>query len=129
MCRCPAAARTLRVDDFRRVNAFGEKADSAIDLAEPPLPVLIVRVLAAIAVTRGPGDQLRHGRAFPGQQKSPLVNEPLQTARRDVVLDPRLRRPGIRFSREPLTHPDQGYPDPRRTMRAPAPRTLRHADR
>ena len=52
----PAASRHFRVHHFRRIDPLREKANSTIDLTEPAFAVLIVRVFAAIAVTRGPGD-------------------------------------------------------------------------
>ena len=88
------ASRGFRVHHFRAVDALGQEANPPIDLAQPSLAVLIVRVFAAIAVGRRPGHHLRHRRPFPGEQEPVLVPQPLQARRRDVVLDggPRLFR-------------------------------------
>jgi hypothetical protein len=43
-------------------------------------------VLTAIAVAGSPRHHLRHGRAFPGEQKPVLIFEALQSAPRYVVL-------------------------------------------
>ena len=102
--RCPPGSRTFRIDHFRGVDAFGEKANAPIDLAEPPFSVLVVGVFAAIAVARGPRDDLRHRRPFLGQQKAVLVLEPLQAARRDVVLDANARCVALGNPGEALAH-------------------------
>ena len=94
--RRPPRSRGFRVHDFRGIDSLREKANPPIDLAQPPLAVLIVGVFAAIAVARRPRHHLRHRRPFPGEQKPVLVLEPLQAARRDVVLDSHGRRIGLR---------------------------------
>ncbi len=97
-------SRSFRVHHFRRFDSLPEKAEPAIDLAQPTLAVLIVGVFTAIAVTGSPRHYLRHGRAFPAQQKPVLILEALQPARRYVVLA--LYRGLVRFwfSREPFSH-------------------------
>jgi hypothetical protein len=80
-------SRSFRVHHFRGFDSLGEKANPPIDLPQPPLAVLIVGVFTAIAVAGSPRHHLRHGRAFPGEQKPVLIFEALQPARRDVVLD------------------------------------------
>src|SRR5207253_8014271 len=75
-----------------------------IDLAKAPLAILIVGVLTAIAVARGPRHHLGHCRSFPGEQKPVLVFEALQAARRDVVLDSCGGFISLRFSRKPFSH-------------------------
>src|ERR1700719_2404395 len=97
-------SRTFRVNHFRGIDSLGEKANPPIDLAQPPLAVLIVGVFTAIAVTGSPRHYLRHGRAVPAKQKPVLIVEALQPARRYVVLA--LRRGLVRlwFSREPFSH-------------------------
>jgi hypothetical protein len=114
-----AASRDFRIHDFGGVDSPCQEADPAIDLAQPPLAVLIVGVLAAIAVARGPGHHLRHRPAFTHEQEPQLVLQPLEASRRDVVLDTRERRMrgflggfvvlttvvfGVRFLREGLAH-------------------------
>src|ERR1700731_3119619 len=79
-------SRTFRVHHFRGIDSLREKANPPIDLAQPTLPVLIVGVFTAIAVARRPRHHLRHGRAFPGEQKPVLLFEALQAAWRYVVL-------------------------------------------
>src|SRR2546425_3510581 len=97
-------SRTFRVHHFRGIDSLREKANPPIDLAQPPLAVLIVGVLTTIAVTRGPRHHLGHCRSFPGEQKMVLVFEALQAARRDVVLDSRGGLICLRFSRKPFSH-------------------------
>jgi len=82
-------SRPLRVHHLRGIDSLREKANPPIDLAQPPLAVLIVGVFTAIAVARGPRHDLSHCRSFPGEQKPVLVFEALQAARRDVLLDSR----------------------------------------
>ena len=84
--------RRRRIHDFGGVDAFGQEAQPRINLAQPALGLLVIGVLAAIAVARGPRDDLRHRRAFPVQQESIFVLQPLQPWRRDVVLRFRPRR-------------------------------------
>jgi hypothetical protein len=81
-----------------------EKANPPINLAQPPLAVLIIGVFTAIAVARSPRHHLRHGRAFPGDQKAVLIFEALQAARRYVVLALRRGFVTLRFSRKPFSH-------------------------
>src|ERR1700691_5962209 len=97
-------SRTFRVHRFRGIDSLREKANPPIDLAQPPLPVLIVGVFTAIAVARSPCHHLRHGRAFPGEQKPVLIFEALQAARRYVVLALRRGLVSLRFSRKPFSH-------------------------
>src|SRR5690349_22839789 len=85
------ASRRFRVDDFRGIDSLRQEANPSIDLAQPPLSVLVVRVLTAIAIARRPRYHLRDRRPFPAEQKLVLVLEPLQAARGDVVPD---RGPG-----------------------------------
>ena len=96
MCRRPPRPRRFRVHYFHGLDALGEEANPAIDLAQPPFAVLIIGVLAAIAVARRPGDYLGHRRPFPTEQKAQLVSESLQANRCDVVL--------VGFLRERLAH-------------------------
>ena len=86
MCRRPPRPRRFRVHDFRGIDALGEEANPAVDLAQPPFTILIIGVFAAIAVARRPGDYLGHCRPFPAEQKAQLVSESLQAKRCDVVL-------------------------------------------
>src|SRR6185369_15807023 len=96
--------RTFRVDHFRGIDSLCEKANPPNDLAQPSFAVLIVGVLTAIAVARGPCHHLGHCRSFPGAEKPVLVFEALQAARRDVVLDSRGGLISLRFSRKPFSH-------------------------
>src|SRR5262249_21210278 len=97
-------SRTFRVHHFRGIDSLREKANPPIDLAQPPLAVLIVGVFTAIAVARSPRHHLRHGRAFPGEQKPVLLFEALQPTRRYVVLASRRGLVSLRFSRKPFSH-------------------------
>src|SRR5205814_3448530 len=97
-------SRRFRVNHFRGFDLLREKANPPIDLAQPPLAVLIVGVFTAIAVARSPRHHLRHGRAFPGEQKPVLIFEALQAARRYVVLALRRGLVWLWFSREPFSH-------------------------
>src|SRR5579863_3353791 len=75
---------------------------------------MIVGVFTAIAVARSPRHHLRHGSAFPGEQKPVLIFEALQPARCDVVLG--LCRGLVRlwFSRKPFSHRVSCYGEHRR---------------
>src|SRR5262249_37479505 len=84
--RGAARARRLGIDDLRGADLALEKPDAPIDLAQPPLVVLIVRVLAAIAVARRPGHHLRHRRPLLRQQEVQLGPQPQEAGRGDVVL-------------------------------------------
>src|ERR1700731_929143 len=97
-------SRRFRVHHFGGFDSLREKANPPIDLPQPPLAVLIVGVFTAIAVAGSPRHHLRHGRAFPGEQKPVLIFEALQPARRYVVLD--LSRGLVRFwfSGKPFPH-------------------------
>src|SRR5258708_6978907 len=79
-------SRSFRVHHFRGFDSLREKANPPVDLPQPPLAVLVVGVFTAIAVTSSPRHHLRHGAAFPGEQKAALIFEALQPARRYVVL-------------------------------------------
>src|SRR5437660_5978298 len=79
-------SRSFRVNHFRGFDSLREKANPPIDLAQPPLAVLIIGVFTAIAVARGPCHHLLHSRAFPGEQKPVLISEALQAGWRYVVL-------------------------------------------
>src|SRR5437879_7473562 len=77
---------SFRVHHFRGFDSLRKKANPPIDLPQPPLAVLIVGVFTAIAVAGSPRHHLRHGRAFPGEQKPVLIFEALEPAPRYVVL-------------------------------------------
>lgn len=64
---------SLGIDDFRGFDSPGQEADSGVDLPETALAVLVVGVFTAIAVAGSSRHHLRHGRAFPGEQKPVLV--------------------------------------------------------
>src|SRR6185312_10024998 len=97
-------SRRFRVHHFRGFDSLGEKANPPIDLPQPPLAILIVGVFTAIAVAGSPGHHLRHGRAFPGEQKPVLIFEALQPARSYVVLDWRRGLVPFWFSGKPFPH-------------------------
>src|ERR1700692_3948090 len=97
-------SRSFRVDHFRGFYSLRSKANSPIVPPQPPLAVLIVGVFTAIAVAGSPRHHLRHGRAFPGEQKPVLIFEALQPARRYVVLDWRRGLVRLWFSRKPFSH-------------------------
>src|SRR6266568_71359 len=97
-------SRSFRVHHFRGFDSFREKANPPIDLPQPPLAVLIVGVFTAIAVAGSPRHHLRHGRAFPGEQKPVLIFEALQPARRYVVLASCRGLVPLWFSRKSFPH-------------------------
>src|SRR5688572_14304478 len=98
--RCRAAGSWCRgIDDLGSVDAPSEEANPPVDLAEPLLTVVVVRVFAAIAIAGRPGDHLGDGRAFPGEEKLELGSQPLEASRRDVVLGRRSRWGGCFRSR------------------------------
>src|SRR5579864_7228767 len=97
-------SRSFRVHHFRGFDSLREKANPPIDLPQPPLAVLIIGVFTAIAVAGSPRHHLRHGRAFPGEQKPVLIFEALKSARRDVVLAWRRGLVRFWFSRKPFSH-------------------------
>src|SRR5438094_164585 len=113
-CRLPKADSALlrsslfhhlcRFVSLRQVDSLREKANPPIDLPQPPLAVLIVGVFTAIAVAGSPRHHLRHGRAFPGEQKPVLIFEALQPAPRYVVLASRRGLVPLWFSRKPFPH-------------------------
>src|SRR4030095_1805029 len=105
--RCLPRSRSFRVHHFRGLDSLREKANPSIDLAQPPLAVLIIGVFTAIAVARSPRHHLRHGRAFPGEQKPVLIFEALQAAWCYVVASWRRRLVALRFSCKPFSH---GHP-------------------
>ena len=58
-CRLPRS-RSFGVNHLRGLDALHEKANPSIDLAKPPLAVVIVGVFTAIAVTGSPRHHLRN---------------------------------------------------------------------
>src|SRR5580700_2029654 len=103
-CRRLPRSRSFWVNYFRVLDSLCQKANPPIDLPQPPLAVLVVSVFTAIAIARGPGHHLCHGRAFSGEQKPVLIFEALQAARSYVVLASRRRLVTLRFSRKPSSH-------------------------
>src|SRR5207302_1865247 len=101
---CLPRSRSLRVHHFRGFDSLREKANPPIDLPQPPLAVLIVGVFTPIAVARSPRHHLRHGRAFPGEQKPVLIVETLQAVWRYVVLAWRRGLVPVRFSCKSFSH-------------------------
>src|SRR5205807_9504605 len=97
-------SRTFRVNHFRGFDSLREKANPPIDLPQPSLAVLIVGVFTAIAVAGSPRHHLRHGRAFPGEQKPVLIFEALQPAPRYVVLASCRGLVPLWFSRKSFPH-------------------------
>src|SRR5439155_20187630 len=89
---------------FRGFDSLREKANPPIDLPQPPLAVPLVGVVTAIAVAGSPRHHLRHGRAFPGEQKPVLIFQALQPARRYVVLAWRRGLVRLWFSRRRFAH-------------------------
>src|SRR5882672_8821369 len=97
-------SRSFRVNHFRGFDSLREKANPPIDLPQPPLAVLIVGVFTAIAVAGSPRHHLRHGRAFPGEQKPVLIFEALEAAPRYVVLVSRRGLVCLWVSRKTFPH-------------------------
>ena len=95
---------SFRVHHFRGFDSLREKANPPIDLPQPPLAVPIVGVVTAIAVAGGSRHHLRHGRAFPGEQKPVLIFEALQPAPRYVVLASCRGLVPLWFSRKSFPH-------------------------
>src|SRR3546814_3499982 len=56
------------VDDARGLHAPGEEGEAAVDLTQPLAAIDIVAILAAVAVARGPTDDLDQLRAFLAEQ-------------------------------------------------------------
>lgn len=79
------ASRCVRIDNLRIVDALREEADAAIDLAQAALAVLVVGVLAAIAVARGPRHEFRHRRPLTGEQEAVLVLDVTKDAARAIA--------------------------------------------
>ncbi len=102
--RCGPCSRSFRVHHFRGLDSLGEKANPAINLAQPPLAVLIVGVFTAIAIAGCPRHNFRYRRTFPGEQKPVLIFEALEPARCDVVLDGRRGLVRLWLSGKPLAH-------------------------
>jgi len=94
----------FRIHHFRGFDSLRKKANPPIDLPQPPLAVPIVGVIAAITVAGSPRHHLRHGRAFPGEQKPVLIFEALEAAPRYVVLDWRRGLVTLWLSRKPFSH-------------------------
>src|SRR5205085_6037913 len=65
------------VDDLRGVDPLIEKADAAVDLAQPALAVNVVAVLRAVAVARRPGDDVDQLRPLDLPQVRQLVVQAL----------------------------------------------------
>src|SRR5580704_4933380 len=103
-CRRLPRSRSFWVNYFRVLDSLCQKANPPIDLPQPPLAVLVVSVFTAIAIARGPGHHLCHGRAFSGEQKPVLIFEALQAARSYVVLASRRRLVTLRLSSKPSSH-------------------------
>src|SRR6185312_1354584 len=78
---------SFRVHHLSGFDSFTKKANAPIDLPQPPLAVLIVGVLAAVAIAGSPRHDLYYCRAVLGKQKPVLILEALQPARSDVVRD------------------------------------------
>jgi hypothetical protein len=74
------------VDDFGLVEPAREKADAAIDLAQPLLAIEIVPVLGAVAVGGGPGDDLHHLGTVHVDQVHQLVAQAVVARGGNVVL-------------------------------------------
>ena len=89
---------------FRGFDSLGEKANARIDLPQTPFAVLIVGVFAAIAIAGSPCNDLRHGRAFPGEQKAVFIFEALQPCGCYVIFYMRCRLVRSWVSGEPFPH-------------------------
>ena len=89
---------------FRGFDSLREKANPPINLPQPPLAILISRRFHRGRRCWQPRHHLRHGWAFPGEQKPVLIFEALQPAPRYVVLA--WRRGLVRswFSRKAFPH-------------------------
>jgi hypothetical protein len=106
-------SRGLWIDHLRRVDTFREKANASIDLTQPPFVVLVVGVLTAITVARCPSNHLRHSWPFFGEQEPQLISQPLESARRNVVLDS-----WVRFLRDRHADDNRNPPAANRRSRA-----------
>src|SRR5581483_4952804 len=106
---CPSLglprSRRFRVHHLRSFDSLCKKANPPIDLPQAALAVPVVGIIAAIAIAGGPSHDLRHSRAFPREQKTMLIFEALQPARRYVVLDQRRGLVRLWLSRKTFTHP------------------------
>src|SRR6185295_4468465 len=71
--------------DHGRVEPLREKAHPAIDLAQPLLPVDVLRVLGAVPLRRGLRHLAHHLRALDAHQAMQLVRQLLGACRGQIV--------------------------------------------
>jgi hypothetical protein len=111
----------LRVDHLGNLQPFRQKADAAVDLAQPLLAVDVVAVLGAVAVAGRPGHHLDHLWPLLAQQAAQLVLHAAMPVGGHVILDPgrdRRRLDGqlrlvLGFLDEGFAHPiTRGRPAP-----------------
>src|SRR5205823_11739861 len=100
----PAPLPVLPGPPLPRLGFPSEESKSAHRSPPAAAAVLIVSVFTAIAVAGSPRHHLRHGRAFPSEQKPALIFEALQPAPRYVVLAWRRGLVPLWFSRKPFSH-------------------------
>ena len=73
------------VHNRRNIHAFGQEADAAIDFAQAALAVDVVGIFRAVAIRRGPVDDLHQFGTLLVQQVQRLVLQPFESGGRDVV--------------------------------------------
>ena len=76
----------LWIEDLRGFDALCQKADTAVDLAQAPLAVLVVGVFAAVTVACGPCHHLDDCRAVFRLQVFALIEKAPKPGGGDVVL-------------------------------------------
>src|SRR3546814_11563942 len=73
------------IDDTRGIHAAGEEGKAAVDFAQPLAAIDVIAVLAAVAVARGPTDDLDQLRPLFAQQRVIFGAQPGKARRADDV--------------------------------------------
>jgi len=89
------------VCDFGDLEAFGEKANASVYLAQAFFAVQVVTVLGPVAIAGSPMHDVDNARAFVVDQLKQLVAQHGIALRRDVVLLPAGKGGKVRSSSSP----------------------------